>query len=124
TGFSVLFGNQNGGFSTPLAVRTGSATAAIAVADFDGDGRADVAYVNGDAPEVYVQRGDGLGSFGAAQRFAVGARAHGVIAVDVNDDKQPDLVVGTSAGVSVLVSDGRGGFAAAHDVDAGLPGRR
>jgi hypothetical protein len=96
-------------------------------ADFNGDGKPDLAVTNWQAGNVAVllNRGDGTGSFGAATNFDVGNRPQGVESADFNGDGNPDLAVtnsdGSSNSVSVLLNkgDGTGSFGAATDFPVG-----
>jgi len=93
-GFSVLFGSGRGTFSTPLAVRGQPRPDCVAVGDFDGDGRLDVAWASGIEPQVRVQRGDGMGGFGTPQHLRTGPHPYTIWAIDVNNDRHTDLIVG------------------------------
>ncbi len=89
-----------------------------AVADFNGDGRLDVA--SGGTPSsgfgVTVRFGNGDGTFGAPATVTTSSIPSGVRAIraaDLNADNRPDLIVtfgGTTFGV--LMNNGSGGFAA------------
>ncbi|MDJ1305711.1 MAG: VCBS repeat-containing protein, partial [Candidatus Midichloria sp.] len=43
---SVLLGNRDGTFQSPIAYSTGTLTQGVAVGDFNGDGRPDVVVAN------------------------------------------------------------------------------
>src|SRR5439155_19280392 len=59
---------------------------ALAVADFNRDGNADVAAANFCAASASVMLGDGNGGFGAPQSFTVGDGPVGLAAGDFNRD--------------------------------------
>jgi uncharacterized repeat protein (TIGR01451 family) len=111
---SVVLGDGTGGFGTPMTFPTNSTgPTAIAVADFNRDGRADVAVSSVYSSAVSVLLGDGLGGFGAPTLYASGGTyAFAVAAGDVNGDGNPDLVTGNQVPptVGVLLGDGHGGF--------------
>jgi hypothetical protein len=98
----------------PAFVRTDS----IAVADFNGDGRLDLAVANtvfGLGPRVSVMLSNGDGSFQPPQYFVAGANPRSVMAADFNGDGIADLVVTNfdlqySDTVTVLLGVGDGTF--------------
>src|ERR1017187_10141474 len=114
---TVLLGNASGGFTpasgSPFAVGTGPAS--VAVGDFNGDGKPDLAVANFN--NVTVLLGNGSGGFTAAagSPFAVGARPYSVAVADFNGDGNPDLAAANldSDNVTVLLGNGSGGFTAA-----------
>jgi hypothetical protein len=90
----------------------------IALADFNGDGRVDLAVADnviGVGPRVSVMLGNGDGSFQSPQHFIAGANPRSVMAADFNGDGIIDLVVTnfdlqSSNTVSVLLGVGDGTF--------------
>ncbi|MBK9383594.1 MAG: VCBS repeat-containing protein [Planctomycetes bacterium] len=92
----------------------GSPQAALASGDFDGDGRSDLAGVDG-AQDLHLARGDGQGGFALVVRVALdprGLRADELGAGDLDGDGDPDLVVGYGASphVELLENVGGGNF--------------
>src|SRR5262245_528710 len=88
----------------------------FAVADFNGDGRVDVAAANGDKNTVSVLLGNGDGTLQAAVTYATGADPYGVRSADFNGDGKLDLVTANAGGsVSVLLNNGDGTFQPTHD---------
>jgi hypothetical protein len=83
-------------------------------ADFNGDGRLDIATANvGTSPgQVSVFLGRGDGTFQEEMRFAVGSAAFFLVAGDFNGDGRPDLAVSNqdSKDISVLLGRGDGTF--------------
>ena len=85
---------------------------AIATGDFNGDGHADLATVNGTSDDVSVLLGNGNGTFRSAVSFGVGKIPLAVVAQDMDRDGVPDLVVALSGSdqVVILKGDGHGLF--------------
>jgi FG-GAP-like repeat/FG-GAP repeat/Bacterial Ig domain len=81
-------------------------------ADFNRDGYPDVAVGTNGAIEVYFSTGQGS-SFGPAQSYSLPQDPNDFIAVDVNNDGWPDIVVLPTQGatqVQVLINNGDGTF--------------
>ena len=79
-----------------------SNAAQIDIADFNGDGKPDVAAVIGGI--VYVFSNDGTGVLTSpSQGFASGPNSGQVKAIDVNGDGFPDILVSNSLGFSVVL---------------------
>jgi hypothetical protein len=90
----------------------------VAVGDFNGDGKLDVAVANQTSNNVSILLGDGQGRLSPApgSPFVVGGIRPTALAVgDFNGDGKLDVAVANPAGgnVSVLLGDGRGGLHAA-----------
>jgi hypothetical protein len=105
-------------FAPEIVVPGGGVVEGIAVADFDGDGRLDVAVTNflagsGTPSQVAILLAEGDGRFGAPTRFVVGHGATRIVASDFNRDGAVDVAVlnGNDGDVSVLLGNGRGGLA-------------
>ncbi len=85
---------------------------ALLSADFNGDGKLDLAGLLQGISEVYVQLGNGDGSFQAPSTFAVGVVPVRLVAGDFNGDGKLDLAVANAQDgtVSVLLGNGDGTF--------------
>jgi hypothetical protein len=119
---SVLLGDGRGGFreAPGSPVDAGPNPHWVALGDFNGDTRLDVAVTEHDSTGVRVYLGDGKGGFSAAPGspfVALSGKAHnhGLTATDVNRDGKLDLLTSNQddLSVSVLLGNGRGGFSAA-----------
>jgi len=111
TNISVLLGNSDGTFQSDILISTGGfGPFAVALADFNGDGKVDAAVTN--LSGVAVLLGDGQGGFGAPTTFRAGSGTAEIVAADLNGDRKLDLAVanGGSNNVSILLGDGHGSF--------------
>jgi FG-GAP-like repeat len=88
-GVSVLLGKGDGTFASAVVYPTGVAPGSIAVADFNGDGRLDLAVANDTSVSVLLGRGDG--TFQAAVNYPARGQATGVASGDFNGDGKLDL---------------------------------
>ncbi|UQA56014.1 FG-GAP repeat domain-containing protein [Polyangium aurulentum] len=108
----VLRNGGGGSFAPSVAYGTGLYPLGIAATDFDGNGKIDLAVVNGNGGGVSVYLGNGDGSF-APQLIVPGdPYQQGIAVADFNADGKPDMAIENGKGFSVLVSAGGGAFAA------------
>jgi hypothetical protein len=109
----VLFGNADGSFQTPVTLNAGTLSKeAAVVADFNGDGKNDIALT--EKGGIVVLLGDGKGGFGAPLTSSGASSSVAIIAGDFNGDGKLDLATADTANaVSLLLGKGNGTFQAA-----------
>jgi hypothetical protein len=96
---SVFLGQGNGKFQAlPSSPNTSGfeGPVSVAAADFNGDGKKDIATVEQSAQSVAISLGNGDGTFQAPSVLAAGTMPVVVVAGDLNGDGKPDLVVADS----------------------------
>ncbi len=115
---AVLEGDGTGAFAaTGTVFQSGYSGTALATADFDGDGRTDVAVANFGTNAATILFGVGGGRFSAALRIDTPNPSRTLAEGDYNGDGIPDLAMAGNQAVSVMLGDGRGGFAESfHEV--------
>src|SRR5579863_1078412 len=94
------------GFLLAPTSPAGNSPVAIAMADFDNDGKLDAVVANSTAATVSVLPGKGNSTFNAPITFAVGAKPVALVIADFNGDSKPDIAVvsqGSSGNPSVTV---------------------
>ncbi|TAN70279.1 MAG: hypothetical protein EPN17_05840 [Methylobacter sp.] len=124
---SVRLGNGTGGFSgtTTLSVATSPSSfiSSFISADFNGDGKLDLAAANSGSNDISVLLGNDSGGFSgtATVPVPVGDNPYSVISADFNSDGNLDLATanGNSNNVSVRFGDGKGGFLETATVPVG-----
>src|SRR5207244_12243831 len=117
TTVSGLLGNGDGTFHAARTFAAGSGPYALAVGDFNRDGKLDLAVANlgpstQRAGTVSVLLGNGDGTFQVARTFAVGNTIWSVAVGHFNGGRKLDLAVpdGGSHTGSVLLGHGDGTF--------------
>ena len=111
----AFLGNGDGSFGPPPGGwEAAGGSSPVAIANFDGDGKLDIAVSgltnsqcsNGNGC-VFVLTGNGDGTFQNATSLPVGPALGWIISADLNNDKAPDLVaVNTDNTISVLINSG------------------
>ena len=102
---SILFGNNNGTFTTSQTPQVGLQPRGVAVIDVDGDGDIDIVNTNADGDNMSLLLNDGTGKFPTSQAggiiffdsaFGMGTASQefGLMAGDMNEDGILDIVIG------------------------------
>jgi len=120
TGHSALgifLGDGRGNFRNSATYEIGVESTSLTLADFNGDGRVDVAVTNqfgygksGNDGSVLVFFGKGDGTFRKPDIYKLSGQPYGIAAGDFNGDHHPDLAVAQDTGrsVSILMNNGYG----------------
>ena len=121
---ATLLGNGDGTFQNNISQTIPCCSGSIAVGDFNGDGKLDLAVVIYGINSVFVFLGNGDGSFAAPVQYATGPIQgsppyHNVLAADFKGDGKLGLAVTTDNGVSILLGKGDGTFLPHQDILAG-----
>jgi hypothetical protein len=116
---TILLNNGHGIFSPfATAADAGLTPTAVAAADFNGDGKADLVVTNnnGFSSTVSILTSNGDGSFKAPVTYAVEADPTAVAVGDLNGDGKPDLAVTNflGQGLDILLNNGDGTFGSAR----------
>lgn len=97
---SVVLGDGTGGFTAPLQFSLGTFASDLTLADFNNDGKLDLAVaISQQEPSpsparagIAVLLGDGAGGFGSPVTNLIDGGPSRIIAADLNGDARPDLI--------------------------------
>ena len=103
-------------FKPAVSYPVDTAPLSVVSADFNNDGKIDLATANAGSGSVSILLGNGSGGFSAETGFAVGGDPWSVISADFNGDGNVDLATANvnAGNISVLLGDGLGGFSTAN----------
>jgi hypothetical protein len=109
---AILLGKGGGGFQSPVEYATGMSPSSVRAADFNVDGKTDLATVNSKDNTVSVLLGNGDGTLQPHLDYSTGSNPVALSARDLNGDGKPDLAVVNQNDntVSILIGKGDGTF--------------
>jgi hypothetical protein len=106
-------GDGAGNFGTPTTFTVGTSPRRIVKADFNGDGKIDLATANYASSNVSILLGNGMGGF-AVSNFTSGVGPVDLKVADFNLDGKTDVATANldASTISVLLNNGAGGLGA------------
>jgi FG-GAP-like repeat/Abnormal spindle-like microcephaly-assoc'd, ASPM-SPD-2-Hydin/FG-GAP repeat len=121
---SILLGNGDGTFEPQSDYAAGKDANWVVVGDFNGDGKLDLAVVNGQGNKytsaVVILLGNGDGTFRVAGSYPLNTNAVSGATGDFNGDGKLDIAIADNVGVvSILLGNGDGTFQPRVDYSAG-----
>jgi hypothetical protein len=107
---SIFLGNGDGSFRPNVDYPVGNNATSIALGDFNGDGKVDLAVGGAGSANISILFGNGDGTFQPKVDYTVGASGP-IVVGDFNGDSKPDIAVsGASGGIVLLINNGSGTF--------------
>jgi hypothetical protein len=115
---SVYAGRSDGTFGPPVTTSTGNQPDDFVIADFNNDGKLDLAVANIVSNTIQILLGNGDGTFRPAESILIDAAANSITASDFNNDGKIDLAIAVTTFVNqnaqskieILRGDGTGHF--------------
>lgn len=106
-GISILLGNGDGTFKPAINFSAGNNPGVVAVGDFDGDGKDDLA-VLGLGVTIFLGNADG--TFRQGQQILTFSNPAALVAADFNSDGAIDLAVADASSITIMLGNGDGTF--------------
>jgi hypothetical protein len=127
---SILLGNGNGTFQTPVHYDTGVSPGSVVTGDFNGDGKLDLAVLDGSGTSVSILLGNGDGTFKPRVPYLAGVNdtsltlgdfnGDGILDIALSDTTQcPTTGIPGSGCVNILLGNGDGTFPSQFSFPAG-----
>ena len=114
SGLSISLGDGDGTFTTPNSspVNLGQSLSAVVTADFNGDGKLDLAAIDSVGNAALILLGNGNATFGPPLTIPVGKNPQFILSGDFNNDGNLDLAIANFADntVTLLLGNGNGTF--------------
>ena len=110
---SILLGNGDGTFQPQVEYAVGEQYTSIVMADFNSDGKLDLAVLSPRSSNISILLGKGDGAFLPAVTYEVGGIPQSLAVGDFNGDGKPDLAVGNTGNnteLLILLGTGDGAF--------------
>src|SRR5439155_25002486 len=122
---SILKGNGDRTFQAAITIQVGANPTSLALGDFNGDGKPDIAVtdlVDNNVSILINQSTPGTINFATPVNYAVATYPSGVVTADFNHDGKPDLAIvcsgyffastddGKRTNLSILLGNGDGTF--------------
>jgi hypothetical protein len=107
-GLTVALGNGDGTFQPAVSYDTTAGPTSITVADYNGDGKLDIAMVDSAGDQVKLFLGNGDGSLQTPSLYFFGPGLFGMASANFNSDNAPDLAFTHTFGndISILLNTG------------------
>jgi uncharacterized protein (TIGR03437 family) len=105
----IQLGNGDGTMTTVGAIsQTGTGSVGVVIADFNNDGKPDLAISNANSNDISILFGKGDGTFQPAVSIPAGTSLARIATADFNGDGKPDLAVAAIDTKQVLILLGKG----------------
>ncbi|MGE0104874.1 MAG: FG-GAP-like repeat-containing protein [Blastocatellales bacterium] len=113
--------NATATFTGQSNLGVGTNPRSVAIGDFNGDGKQDVATANFGSNTVSIRLGDGLGGFLSSANVNVGTNPASVAIGDFNGDGRQDFATANYGSnlISIRLGNGQGGFSGTTEVSVG-----
>lgn len=119
---SILMGNGDGTFQTPVSIPLTASLIAVTLGDFNGDGFPDIAVAErGSTIDLFTNNGDGTFPQ-VPERYATGGAPDFLIAVDLDNGGLPDLLL--SSNMNILRNRGGAQISLTSSQNPSTPGQQ
>jgi hypothetical protein len=105
---SILLGTGTGSFEAQAIFSARTQPSFVATADFNNDGKKDLAVANFGSNNVSILLGTGTGAFTYTSTVNTGSGPAALAITDTNSDGKPDLAIANYAGSSSTTATGNG----------------